>query len=104
MYAIIKTGGKQYRIAPGDEVRFEKLPGEVGDTVAFEQVLMTSDGEDIQVGQPYVENSRVTGRITRQGKGGKVLVLKYRRRKGFRRKRGHRQPFSLVRIEDIAAS
>jgi len=104
MYAIIKTGGKQYRVARGDEVKFEKVPGDVGETVTFDQVLMTSDGEDVQVGTPYVENSKILGRITRHGKGKKVMVIKYRRRKGYRRKRGHRQPFTLVRIEDITTS
>lgn len=103
MYAVIETGGKQYQVAPGDEVRFEKLSGEVGNTVTFDQVLLTSDGERFRVGQPYVQNVKVTGRITRQGKNRKVLVFKYKRRKGYRRKRGHRQHFTLVSIENIEA-
>ena len=101
MYAVIKTGGKQYRVATGDEVKIEQLQGEVGDAVTFEQVLLTSDGENIEVGQPFLENSKVVGRITRQGKDKKVIVFKYKRRKGYRRKKGHRQHFTLVRIEDI---
>ncbi len=101
MYAVIKTGGKQYRVAKGDEIRIEKLPGEVGDTVLFDQVLMTSDGETFEVGQPFLENSKVAGRITGHGKNRKVLVCKFKRRKGYRRKNGHRQHFSLVRISDI---
>ena len=101
MYAVIKTGGKQYRVAKGDEVRFEQLPGDVGDAVNFEQVLLTSDGEKIQVGKPFLENSKVVGRITHHGKNRKVVVFKYKRGKGYRRKRGHRQQFTLVRIEDI---
>jgi large subunit ribosomal protein L21 len=103
MYAVIKTGGKQYRVTPGDEVKVEKLSGNVGDTVTFEQVLLTSDGEKVQFGQPYLENSKVIGRITRQGRNRKIIVFKYKRRKGYRRKRGHRQDFALVRIADIEA-
>ncbi len=101
MYAVIKTGGKQYRVAEGDELRVEKLPGEVGDTVMFDQVLLTSDGETVEVGQPFLENSKVAGRITGQGKHRKVLVVKYKRRKGYRRKNGHRQQFSLIKISGI---
>jgi large subunit ribosomal protein L21 len=100
-YAVIKTGGKQYRVSEGDEVRFERLTGEVGETIAFDQVLLTSDGETIEVGRPFVENSKVVGRITHHGKGKKVMIFKYKRRKDYRRKKGHRQQFTLVRIEDI---
>lgn len=103
MHAVIKTGGKQYRVAQGDEVKLEKLPGEVGDKIIFEQVLLTSDGEKVQLGQPYIADSKVVGSITRQGKNRKIVVFKYKRRKGYRKKRGHRQQFTLVRIEDIKA-
>jgi large subunit ribosomal protein L21 len=102
MYAVIKTGGKQYQVVPGQQVRFEKLPGEVGNTVTFDTVLLTSDGENLKVGQPYLQNAKVTGRITCQGKSRKVVVFKYKRRKGYRRKQGHRQNFTLVNIENIA--
>lgn len=101
MYAVIKTGGKQYRVAKGDEVKIEQLKGEVGDAVTFEQVLLTSNGENVEVGQPILDNSKVVGRITRHGKDRKVVVFKYKKRKGYRRKKGHRQTFTLVRIEDI---
>lgn len=101
MYAVINTGGKQYRVTPGEQVKVEMLKGEAGDTITFEQVLFTSDGEKILLGQPYLENSKVVGQIVRQGKGKKVVVLKYKRRKTYRRKRGHRQPFTLVRIDAI---
>ena len=101
MYAVIKTGGKQYRVAEGDEIRVEKLQGEVGDAVMFDQVLLTSNGEIVEVGQPFLENSKVVGRITGHGKNRKVLILKYKRRKGYRRRNGHRQHFSLVRIGGI---
>ena len=103
MYAVIKTGGKQYRVARGDEIKFEKLPGEVGDSVIFDQILLTSDGEEVRLGQPYIEDSNVVGSIIRQGKNRKIVVFKYKRRKGYRKKRGHRQQFTLVRIEDIKA-
>jgi large subunit ribosomal protein L21 len=101
MYAVIKTGGKQYRVTPGDEVKFEKLAGGEGEIVTFEQVLLTSDGEKVLLGHPYIEGSKVVGRITRQGKNKKIMVFKYRRRKGYRRTRGHRQHFTLVMIDTI---
>lgn len=101
MYAVIKTGGKQYRVAEGDELRIEKLAGQVGEDVTFDRVLLASDGENVQIGKPYLENSKVVGHITGQGKHRKILVYKYKKRKGYRRKNGHRQPFTLVRIKDI---
>jgi large subunit ribosomal protein L21 len=101
MYAVIQTGGKQYRVAQGDDLMVEKLPGQVGDPVVFDKVLMTAEGENVQVGKPYVENAKVVGRLKRQDKSKKVLVFKYKRRKGFRRTKGHRQPYSLVKIEGI---
>jgi large subunit ribosomal protein L21 len=101
MYAVIQTGGKQYRVMPGEDIQIEKLPGAVGDAVTFDQVLLTSDGEKVQVGQPLVESSKVLGRILRQAKAKKVMVVKFKRRKDYRRKRGHRQPLTLVRIETI---
>ncbi|MCF8084817.1 MAG: 50S ribosomal protein L21 [Deltaproteobacteria bacterium] len=101
MYAVIKTGGKQYRVAQGDEVKVERLAGEVGDAVTFDRVMLASNGETTQIGQPFVENAKVIGRITRQGREKKVLVLKYKRRKGYRKKNGHRQAFTQIKIEDI---
>ena len=101
MYAVIKTGGKQYRAAPGEEVKIEKLPGEVGDTVTFDRVLLTFDGENVNVGKPYLENTKVVGCITRHGKNRKIVIFKYKKRKGYRRKQGHRQEFTQVRIEEI---
>jgi len=101
MYAVIKTGGKQYRVAAGDELRCEKLPGAVGDAVVFEDVLLRADGDSVVVGQPVVENAKVIGRIKGQGQGKKILVFKYKRRKNIRKLRGHRQAFSLVHIESI---
>ena len=103
MYAVIESGGKQHRVAPGEEVRVERLAGEVGETVSFDKVLLTSDGDKVKVGKPYLENARVVGRINRHDKRRKIVVFKYKRRKGYRRKRGHRQHFTLVRIEEITA-
>jgi large subunit ribosomal protein L21 len=103
MYAVIKSGGKQQRVAPGDDLRVEKIPGSVGETVTFDDVLLTGDGDSVTVGSPTVENTKVSAVITRQGKSKKITVFKYKRRKGFRRKRGHRQAFTQVRIQSIDA-
>ncbi|HDG98583.1 MAG: 50S ribosomal protein L21 [Deltaproteobacteria bacterium] len=103
MYAVIQTGGKQYKVAPGDEIQVEKLPALAGDQITFEKVLLASDGDTIKVGTPYVEGSKVIGRIVRQGKAKKIIVFKYKRRKNYKRKKGHRQHISLVRIEKIEA-
>ena len=103
MYAVINTGGKQYKVSPGEEVKFEKLEGQAGDSVTFDRVLLTSDGENIKVGQPYLDNSKVIGKITHQGKNRKIVVFKYKKRKGYRRKHGHRQHFTLVKIASIDA-
>ena len=102
MYAVIKTGGKQYRVDPGTEIKVEKLKGEIGDAVTFDQVLMASDGENVKVGKPFLDDTKVVGRITHQGKNRKIVVFKYKRRKGYRKKVGHRQQFTQVKIEDIA--
>jgi len=102
MYAVIRTGGRQYRVNPGDEVKVEKLQGQVGDAIVFDQVLVASDGETVKIGKPFLEDTKVSGRITRQGRNRKILVFKYKRRKGYRKKVGHRQHFTQVKIEDIA--
>ena len=101
MYAIIKTGGKQYRVAEGEEVKVERLPGVTGDDVTFDKVLMTSDGEAVKIGKPYLEDAEVSGHITRQGKDRKIIVFKFKKRKGYRKKQGHRQEFTSVKIENI---
>jgi len=101
VYAIIQTGGKQYRIAPGDVLRVERLPGERGDEVILDQVLLVTDGETVQVGQPLVPNATVRTQIVRQGKGKKVLVYKKKRRKNYRRKQGHRQMFTALQVNEI---
>ncbi len=101
MYAVIKTGGKQYRVTPGDMLKVEKIPGNIGDSVAFDKVLLTSDGEDVNLGNPYLNDVKVNGLIAGHGRNKKIVVFKYKRRKGYRRKQGHRQDFTLIKIEDI---
>ncbi len=104
MYAVVKTGGKQYRVQEGDVLRVEKLPGDVGAEIAFEDVLLFSDGENLQVGTPTLDNVAVTGHIVEQGKAQKIIVFKYKRRKRYRRKQGHRQQFTAVKIDSIQAN
>ncbi len=101
MYAVIRTGGKQYKVEPGQNVMLEKLEGKPGDKVYFDDVLLVSEGKDISAGNPVLENSRVSGKITKHGKGPKIVVFKYKPRKGYRRKKGHRQNFTEVNITDI---
>ena len=101
MYAVISTGGKQYRVSEGQTIRVEKLPGEVGAPVSFDRVLLFSDGETVRVGQPTLDGMTVTGHIIQQGKAKKIIVFKYKRRKGYRRKRGHRQQFTALKIDTI---
>ncbi len=103
MYAIVRTGGKQYQVAPGDSLRVEKLAGEVGDTVELNDVLLVADGEDVKIGQPVVEGAKVSARIVEQGKAKKVLVFKKKRRKGYKVKRGHRQLYTALEINEISA-
>ena len=101
MYAIVHTGGKQYKIQEGETLRVEKLAGDVGSEVLFDRVLMVGDGENVSIGQPVVENAAVKGHIVEQGKAKKILVFKYKRRKRYRRKQGHRQQFTAVKIDKI---
>jgi len=102
MYAVIKTGGKQYRVATGDKLRVEKLPGGVGDAVVFDQVLLLG-GETVKLGTPVVGGAKVEAKIVSQGLGKKLIVFKFRRRKNYRRKNGHRQPFTALEITNIVA-
>jgi large subunit ribosomal protein L21 len=102
MYAVVSAGGKQYRVEEGDVLRVEKMPGEVGAQVSFD-VLMLADGDTVKIGQPVVANAAVGGHIVEQGKARKVLVFKYKRRKRYRRKQGHRQPYTAVKIDSIKA-
>ena len=101
MYAIIATGGKQYKVSEGDEIRVEKLDAEVGAAVTFDQVIAVSDKE-LKVGSD-VENATVSGTVTDQGRGRKVIVYKYKRKSGYHKKNGHRQAYTQVKIDKINA-
>ena len=100
MYAVVRTGGKQYKVAPEQTVRVEKLPGEVGDTIELDEVLLTA-GDQVKIGTPRVEGAKVVGTITDQGRGPKIVVFKLKRRKNYRRKTGHRQDYTEIRIKDV---
>jgi large subunit ribosomal protein L21 len=102
MYAVIKTGGKQYRVSEGDRIRVEKLAGDTGSSVTFEEVLMIG-GEKVAVGKPLVKGAKVTATIVTQDRAKKVIIFKFRRRKNYRRKRGHRQPFTEIQITGVSA-
>ncbi len=103
MYAVIKTGGKQYRVSQGETLHVEKLDGEIGKKLEFDEVLLVADGENVKVGTPRVAGAKVTAEIVGNGRGEKLLIYKYRRRKGYRRKTGHRQPFTALKITTISA-
>lgn len=103
MFAVIKSGGKQYRVSPGDVIRVEKMEQRPGEPVQFEEVLAVNDGQTTVVGSPRVADARVLGTVVEIGKGRKVIVFKYKRKKQYRVLRGHRQPFTAVKIEEIKA-
>lgn len=103
MYAVIRTGGKQYRVAVGNAVEVEKLDGEVGSTVTLEDVLLVADGENVQVGQPTVAGANVVAKITGQYRGNKIMVFRYRPKKRIRVRKGHRQSLTRLQIESINA-
>ena len=101
MYAIIETCGKQYKVSEGDVVFFEKLGAEEGKKVKFDNVILVSDGKKIEVGTPYVKGAKVEGKVIANGKAKKIVVFKYKAKKNYRRKQGHRQPFTKVEITSI---
>ena len=101
MYAVVRSGGKQYRVSPGGSVRVEKLDGEVGSSVTLDEVLMIG-GEDVKIGAPTVDGASVTGTIVAQGRGPKIRVFKMKRRKGYRRLQGHRQDYTEIKIDQIS--
>ena len=103
MYAIIKTGGKQYRVEEGLIIKVEKLEAETGDTVDFDKVLSVVDDNGPKFGKPLVEGAKVSGKVIDQGKDKKVIVFKYKRKKRYRKKTGHRQPYTRVLVEKIEA-
>jgi len=104
MYAVIKTGGKQYRVREGDTLRVEKLPAEAGAKVQFDQILMVGEGADVTVGTPYISGSQVSATVISQGRGDKIKVVKFKRRKNYLRQNGHRQAFTEVEITKIGGA
>ena len=103
MYAIVRTGGKQYQVEAGDTLRVEELQGEVGDTVELDDVLLVVDGETVTVGQPVVEGAKVVAKVLEQGRHKKIIVFKKKRRQGYQVKKGHRQMYTALKIETISA-
>jgi len=101
-YAVIRTGGKQYRVSPGDLLRVERLEGDVGSAVEFGEVLLASADDAVRIGTPLVSGARVRGTIVAQGRDRKILIFKKKRRKNYRRRRGHRQSITTVRVTEIA--
>jgi large subunit ribosomal protein L21 len=101
MYAVVKTGGKQYRVQSGESVRVESLPAEVGAAVSFDEVLMVGEGESVRVGTPLIAGAKVRATVVAHGRGEKVRIFKMRRRKHFQKSQGHRQGYTEVRIDDI---
>jgi len=103
MYAVIQTGGKQYRVSEGDVLRVEKLKAEAGDSVDLDKVLMVGEGESVNVGTPYIEGSKVTATVKSQGRGKKVKIIKFKRRKHHMKRQGHRQSYTELEITGISA-
>ena len=101
MYAVIKTGGKQYKVAAGDKLKVEKLAGEVGSNVVLDKILMLADGEAITIGSPLVAGAKVNATVVSHGRGDKVMIFKFRRRKHYRKTQGHRQSYTEILISDI---
>lgn len=103
MYAVIETGGKQYRVQEGDVIRIEKLNAEAGEKVTFDKVLAIGEGASLTVGTPLVESCSVFGTVVENGKADKVIIYKYKSKKDYRKKRGHRQPYTEVKIETVSS-
>ncbi|QBQ53714.1 50S ribosomal protein L21 [Nitrosococcus wardiae] len=103
MYAVIKTGGKQYRVQEGDTLRVEKIDADEGANITLDQVLLVADGDNIQIGTPYIEGGKVSATVKNQGRGEKIKIIKLRRRKHHRKQMGHRQYFTELQIDNISA-
>ena len=103
MYAVIQTGGKQYRVAEGETLRVEKLAANPGDKLSFSPLLFADDGGNVQIGKPNVSGIQVEAEVLHDGLGKKIIIFKYKRRKSYRRKTGHRQPFTALKIVSIKA-
>jgi large subunit ribosomal protein L21 len=104
MFAIVNISGKQYRVTEGDQIKVASLGTEAGEKIKFDQVLLTADGKKVRIGEPVVKNVSVSGTVLNNGRDRKVIVFKKKRRKGYRRKNGHRQSFSLIQIDKIKIS
>jgi large subunit ribosomal protein L21 len=104
MYAVIKTGGKQYRVIPGERLKVEKLLGEVGSDVTIDQVLMLADGDNVTIGAPLIAGASVQAKVLSHGRGDKVMIFKFRRRKHYRKTQGHRQDYTEIQIGDFGAT
>lgn len=102
MYAVIKTGGKQYRVTPGTKLKVEKLEGDVGSNVVFDKVLVLADGESVKIGAPLVDGAKISATVVAHGRGDKVMIFKMRRRKHYRKTQGHRQCYTEILIDDFA--
>ncbi|OIP16816.1 MAG: 50S ribosomal protein L21 [Betaproteobacteria bacterium CG2_30_59_46] len=103
MYAVIKTGGKQYRVAPGEKLKIEQIPADIGSEIVLDQILMVSDGEAVTVGTPLVSGATVKATVVAHGRGDKVQIFKMRRRKHYQKHQGHRQNYTEIRIDGISA-
>lgn len=101
MFAVIKTGGKQYKVSPGDKIKIEKVEVFEGEKVVFDQVLLVGDEKQVKIGQPLVAGAKVEGIVLKQGRGKKVIIFKYKAKKREKVKRGHRQPFAEIKIEEV---
>ena len=102
MYAVIESGGKQHRVEPGEVLRLEKLDVDEGGTVDFDKVMMIGEGDNVQIGTPYVDGGKVTAEVVSHGRGDKITIIKMKRRKNYRRQAGHRQYFTAVKIKEIS--
>jgi large subunit ribosomal protein L21 len=102
MYAVIKTGGKQYRVAPGEKIKIEQIPADVGATIVLDQVLMVADGDAVKLGTPLVSGATVSATVMSHGRGAKVKIFKMRRRKHYQKTQGHRQNYTEIRVDAIA--
>ena len=103
MYAVIKTGGKQYRVVAGEKIKVEQMPADVGAEIILDQVLMVGEGESVKVGTPTVAGAKVTAKVLAHGRGPKVMIFKMRRRKHYQKHQGHRQNYTEIQISDISA-
>ena len=103
MYAIVATGGKQYRVQKGEKLRIEKLSAEAGDMVELDKVLLVGEGDDVKIGTPYLKGAKVTATVAANGRGDKVKIIKFHRRKHYRKQMGHRQSFTEIEITGISA-